>query len=129
MYFGFSNSIVARFENKRKERCKILQVLKLLITRSGHFSDRTFLATPVMVRFSSLLSVINIDSLICLSPGGTSFVHFIALFGKAATALCRQNRGYAKKEEWDYPTPLPVILANQISNQTVAETSLFPLLF
>ena len=33
----------------------------------GHFSDRTFFATPVVVRFSSLLSVINIDSLIvCL---------------------------------------------------------------
>ena len=42
----------------------------------------------------------------CLSPGGTSLVHFIALFGKAATALCRQNRGYAKIEEWAFPTPL-----------------------
>ena len=67
MYFGFSNSIVARFVNKRKERCKISQVLKLLITRSGHFSDRTFFVTPAAKRFFSLLSVINIDSLIvCL---------------------------------------------------------------
>ena len=40
MYFGFSNSIVARFENKRKVGCKISQVFKLLITSSGHFSER-----------------------------------------------------------------------------------------
>ena len=75
MYFGFSNSIVARFENKRKERCKILQVLKLLITRSGHFSDRTFFITPAVTRFSNLLSVINIDSLIvCLQMTLLSFI-------------------------------------------------------
>ena len=29
------------------------------IPSPGHFSDRTFFATPVVVRFSSLLSVIN----------------------------------------------------------------------
>ena len=56
---------------------------------SGHFSDRTFFVTPAVKRFSSLLSVINIDSLICLSPDDTSFVPFIALFGKAATAPTR----------------------------------------
>ena len=92
MYFGFSNSIVARFENKRKEGCKISQVLKFLITRPGHLSDRTFFVTPAVKRFSSLLSVIKIDSVICLSPDDTSFVHLIALFGKAATALCRKFR-------------------------------------
>ena len=89
MYFGFSNSIVARFENKRKEGCKISQLLKPLSTTPGHFSDRTFFVTLAMTRFSSLLSVINIDSVICLSPGDTSFVPFIALFGKAATAPSR----------------------------------------
>ena len=66
---------VARFENKRKEGCKISQLLKFLITRSGHFSDRTFFGTSVVVRFSSLLSVINIDSLIvCLQVTHLSFL-------------------------------------------------------
>ena len=74
--------------------------------QSGHFSDRTFFVTPAVTRFSSLLSVINIDSLICLSPGDTSFVHFIALFGKAATALTRKSRAIHKKEEREFPTPL-----------------------
>ena len=32
------------------------------------------------------------DSFICLSPGDTSFVHFIALFGKAATASTRKSQ-------------------------------------
>ena len=41
----------------------------------GHFSDRTFFATPVVVRFFSLLSVINIDSLIvCLQMTLLSFI-------------------------------------------------------
>ena len=67
MYFGFSNSIVARFGNKRKERCKISQLPKPPFSSPGHFSDRTFFVTPAVKRFSSLLSVINIDSLIvCL---------------------------------------------------------------
>ena len=80
---------VARFENKRKEGCKISQLLKPLSTTPGHFSDRTFFVTPAMTRFPSLLSVIYKRQFICLSPGGTSFVHFIALFEKAATALRR----------------------------------------
>ena len=56
---------------------------------SGHLSDRTFFVTPAAMRLSSLLSVIYIDSLICLSQGNTSFVHFIALFEKAATSPTR----------------------------------------
>ena len=41
----------------------------------GHFSDRTFFATLVVVWFSSLLSVINIDSLIvCLQVTLLSFL-------------------------------------------------------
>ena len=41
----------------------------------GHFSDRIFFVTPVMVRFSSLLSVINIDSLfVCLQVTHLSFI-------------------------------------------------------
>ena len=80
MYFGFSNSIVARFENKRKVGCKISQVFKLLITSSGHFSDRTFFVTLAMTRFFSLLSVINIDSLIvCLQVILLSFILLLCL--------------------------------------------------
>ena len=95
MYFGFSNSIVARFENKRKVGCKISQVFKLLITSSGHFSDRTFLATPVMVRFSSLLSVINIDSLIvCLQM---TLLSFILLLGSGKLPLRRRVKSRNRK--------------------------------
>ena len=44
-----------------------LRVFNPLIPSPGHFSDRTFFVTPAAMRFSSLLSVINIDSLIvCL---------------------------------------------------------------
>ena len=66
-----------------------LRVFNPLITSPGHFSDLTFFVTPAVTQLSSLLSVINIDSLICLSPDSTSFVHFIALFGKAATSPTR----------------------------------------
>ena len=59
----------------RKKRCKISQLLKPLSTSPGHFSDRTFFVTPAVTRFSSLLSVINIDSLIvCLQVAHLSFI-------------------------------------------------------
>ena len=52
-----------------------LRVFNPLIIFSGHFSDRTFFVTPVVVRVSSLLSVINIDSLIvCLQETLLSFL-------------------------------------------------------
>ena len=52
-----------------------LRVLEPLISSSGHFSDRTFFVTPAVTRFSSLLSVINIDSLIvCLQIALLSFI-------------------------------------------------------
>ena len=84
MYFGFSNSIVARFGNKRKERCKISQLPKPPFSSPGHFSDRTFFVTPAVKRFSSLLSVINsvinIDSLIvCLQVILLSFILLLCL--------------------------------------------------
>ncbi len=41
--------------------------------------------------FPAKFELYNIDSVICLSPDDTSFVHFIALFGKAATAPSHQN--------------------------------------
>ena len=82
---------VGRFTTNPNTGCR-LRAFEPLIPSPGHFSDRTFFVTPVMVRFFSLLSVIYIDSVICLSPGNTSFVPFIALFGKAATALCRKYR-------------------------------------
>ena len=50
------------------------------ISSPGHFSDRTFFVTPVVVRFSSLLSVINIDSLIvCLQVTLLSFILLLCL--------------------------------------------------
>ena len=50
--------------------CFIIQIV-----RPGHFSDRTFFVTPAVTRFSSLLSVINIDSLIvCLQVTHLSFI-------------------------------------------------------
>ena len=43
--------------------------------RFGHFSDRTFFVTPAVTQLSSLLSVINIDSLIvCLQIALLSFI-------------------------------------------------------
>ena len=64
--------------------------------RSGHLSDRTFFVTSAVTRFSSLLSVIYKRQFICLSSSDTSFVHFIALFGKAATAPRRKLAFYSK---------------------------------
>ena len=59
-------------------RLVILKSLHITLdstTLPGHLSDRTFFATPVMVRFSSLLSVINIDSLfVCLPVALLSFI-------------------------------------------------------
>ena len=59
----------------RKKRCKISQLLKPLSTSPGHFSDRTFFVTPAVTQLSSLLSVINIDSLfVCLQIALLSFI-------------------------------------------------------
>ena len=45
------------------------------ISSPGHFSDRTFFVTPAVKRFFSLLSVINIDSLIvCLQMTHLLFI-------------------------------------------------------
>ena len=53
----------------------------------GHFSDRTFFVTPAVKRFSSLLSVINIDSLIvCLQ---VTLLSFIILFCSGKLPLRR----------------------------------------
>ncbi len=76
-----------------KSRYQSQTVFTMTDTLPGHLSDRTFFAKPVVVWFSSLLSVINIDSVICLSPDDTFFVHYIALFGKAATAPFGKNGG------------------------------------
>ena len=64
-----------------------LGVLEPLITRSGHFSDRTFFVTPAATRFFSLLSVINIDSLfVCLQ---VTLLSFILLLGSGKLPLRR----------------------------------------
>ena len=73
-----------------------LRVFNPLITSPGHFSDLTFFVTPAVTRFSILLSVIYKRQSICLSPDDTSFVPFIALFGKAATAPTRKLAFYSK---------------------------------
>ena len=95
----------------------------------GHFSDRTFFATPVVVRFSSLLSVINIDSLIvCLQVTHLSFI--LLLCSGKLPLRCAENIGLCnKKRNGHHPTPLPIILTNLISNKTSVETSLFPYCF
>ena len=80
---------VGRFTTNPNTGCR-LRAFEPLISSPGHFSDRTFFVTPAVTRFSILLSVIYIErQLNCLYPDGTSFVPFIAMFGKAATALCR----------------------------------------
>jgi hypothetical protein len=129
MYFGFSNSIVARFENKRKVGCKISQVFKLLITSSGHFSDRTFFVTLAMTRFFSLLSVINVDSLIvCLQVTHLSFI-ILLCSGKLPLRCAAKTGVMQKKRNGYHPTPLPIILTNLISNKTSVEASPLPFLF
>ena len=89
----------------RKKRCKISQLLKPLSTTPGHFSDRTFFVTLAMTRFSSLLSVINIDSLIvCLQVTLLSSILLLCsgklpLRLRVKSGVC--NESYTtKKEEW-----------------------------
>ena len=72
----------------RPRGCILRKTAKVKFKR-GAESHASFFVTPAAMRFSSLLSVIYIDSLICLSSGNTSFVHFIDLFGKAATSPTR----------------------------------------
>ena len=57
----------------------------------GHSNDQNFFADPVIARFSSLLSVNKYRQFIYLSPYDTSFVHFMALFKKAAIAPSVKN--------------------------------------
>ena len=60
------------------------------ISSPGHFSDRTFFVTPAVKRFSSLLSVINIDSLIvCLQ---VTLLSFILLHGSGKLPLRRADK-------------------------------------
>ena len=88
-----------------------LRVFNPLITSPGHFSDRTFFVTPAVTRFSSLLSVINIDSLIvCLQIALLSFI-LLLCSGKLPLRLRVKsgvfNESYTtKKEEWEFPIPL-----------------------
>ena len=72
---------------------------RALITSPGHFSDRTFFVTPAFTRFSSLLSVINIDSLIvCLHVKLLSFI--LLLFSGKLPLRWRKNFGlYIKNSE------------------------------
>ena len=64
------------------------------INESGHFSDRIFFVTSVVVRFLSLLSI-NIYRQSFISVRNIiSYLHYIALFEKAVTELSRQNRGF-----------------------------------
>ena len=79
---------VARFKNKRKEGCKISQLLKPLSTTPGHLA---------MTRFSSLLSVINIDSLfVCLQMTLLSFL-LLLRSGKLPLRRCVKSRSMQRK--------------------------------
>ena len=65
------------------------------ISSPGHFSDRTFFATPATTRFSSLLSVINIDSLIvCLQ---VTLLSFLLLLCSGKLPLRRATKTGAMK--------------------------------
>ena len=95
----------------------------------GHFSDRTFFVTPVMARFFSLLSVINIDSLIvCLQVALLSFI-LLLCSGKLPLRCAAKTVAKQKKRNEDHPTPLPIILTNLISNKTSVEALPLPFLF
>ena len=95
---------VGRFTTNPNTGCR-LRAFEPLIPSPGHFSDRTFFVTPVMVRFFSLLSVINIDSLIvCLQM---TLLSFIILFCSGKLPLRRRVncRLCNKKRNGDHPTP------------------------
>ena len=54
--------------------------------RSGHFSDRTFFCKPSHSATFEPALCYKYRQSVCLSPSDTSFVHFIALFERAATS-------------------------------------------
>ncbi len=79
------------YTRKLQELSKLAFLHLIRTTRFGHSNDQKFFANQVVARFSSLLSVNNDRQSVCLSPYGTSFVYFIALFEKAATAPSVKN--------------------------------------
>ena len=81
-------------------------VFTITDTLPGHLSDRTFFVTPVMVRFSSLLSVINIDSLfVCLQ---VTLLSFILLLCSGKLPLRRTGKTGSKRINRHRRNPMPV---------------------
>ena len=81
-------------------------VFTITITVPGHFSDRIFFVTPVVARFFSLLSVINIDSLfVCLS---VALLSFILLLCSGKLPLRRAEIMGIKKINRHRRKPIPV---------------------
>ena len=95
---------VGRFTTNPNTGCR-LRSFEPLIPSPGHFSGRTFFVTPVVVRFSILLSVINIDSLIvCLQVALLSFI-LLLCSGKLPLRRRVNCRLCNKKRNRDHPTP------------------------
>ena len=87
---------VGRFTTNPNTGCR-LRAFEPLIPSLGHFSDRTFFVTPVVVRFFSLLSVINIDSLIvCLQVALLSFI--LLLCSGKLPLRCAAKTGVMQKK-------------------------------
>ena len=81
-----------------------LRVFNPLITSPGHFSDRTFFVTPAAMRFSSLLSVINIDSLIvCFQE---TLLSFILLLCSGKLPLRRRENPRIYNKIWGFESLL-----------------------
>ena len=119
--------IILLFGSTSKGRRKISQLLEPLIISSGHFSDRTFFVTPAATRFSSLLSVIYIDSLIvCLQ---IALLSFILLLCSGKLPLRRgENPGLCtKKRNGNFPLLFLHIILGSVCPRFHATFLLLPL--
>ena len=95
---------VGRFTTNPNTGCR-LRAFEPLIPSPGHFSDRTFFVTPAVKRFSILLSVINIDSLIvCLQVALLSFI-LLLCSGKLPLRRADKTVAKQKKRHGYHPTP------------------------
>ena len=93
-----------------------LRVFNPLITSPGHFSDRTFFVTPAATRFSSLLSVINIDSLIvCLQ---VALLSSILLLCSGKLPLHRRENPRLYIKIWGFESLLNLKMKTNKPNRT-----------
>ena len=93
-----------------------LRVFNPLIPSSGHFSDRTFFVTPAVKRFSILLSVINIDSLIvCLQ---VALLSSILLLCSGKLPLHRRENPRLYIKIWGFESLLNLKMKTNKPNRT-----------